>query len=115
LKLTEEKKIYNSEKLVTREAKLQELLVKCNERLNIDLDNDLGIMESKISFLENERKKYETQLSQMEAAGKTSGDDYEQVKVSVTNKKQELVEAQEKLATMKRLVENQKKLQSSDQ
>jgi chromosome segregation ATPase len=115
LKENEEKKIYNSQKLVAREAKLVELLLKCNERLDINLGNDLATIQSKIDFLESERLKYETQLNQMTTAGKTTTDDYEQVKVSVSNKRQELTEAEDKKATLKRLIENQKRLQSSEQ
>ncbi|MEI6853743.1 MAG: hypothetical protein WCL06_12925, partial [Bacteroidota bacterium] len=115
LKLSFDKKVYNSEKLVGKEEMLKELLQKCNERLNLNLDGDLSAIQAKINFLESERKKYETQLSQMKSAGKTSGDDYEQVKVSIQNKKQELIEAQDKKATLQRLIENQKRLQSSEE
>jgi hypothetical protein len=115
LKLSFDKKVYNSEKLAGKEEMLKELLLKCNERLNLNLDGDLSAIQAKINFLESERKKYETQLSQMKSAGKTSGDDYEQVKVSIQNKKQELIEAQDKKATLQRLIENQKRLQSSEE
>lgn len=115
LKLSFDKKVYNHEKLVTREEVLVELLLKCNERLDMNLDADLAAIQSRIDFLESERKKYETQLNQMKTAGKTGTIDYEQVKVSISNKKQELAEAEEKRATLQRLIENQKRLQSSEQ
>jgi hypothetical protein len=114
LKLSLDKKVFNHEKLVSREDMLNELLLKCNERLNINLDNDLSAIESKITFLEGERKKYEVQLEQMKAEGKTNNDGYEQVKSSIANKKQELNEAESKRDTIKRLIENQKRLQSNE-
>ena len=57
---------------LTRENMLVELLIKCNERLDINLDNDLNSLNSKITFLEGERKKYESQLNQMKVEGKTT-------------------------------------------
>ena len=114
LKETVDKKIYHYEKLLAKETMLVEMLQRCNERLIINLDNDLAMAQSRINFLESERKKYENQLNQLKADGKTMGDNYQQVKVSINNKKQELLEAEEKKTFIEQLMTNQKVLKSDE-
>lgn len=114
LKLMEDKKKYHYDKLVAREEILVELLQKCNERLSINLDDDLAEVQSRITFLEGECKKYENQLKQLKAEKKTATENYKQVEVTISNKKQELEEAKEKKVSIQRLIEHQKRLQSEE-
>ncbi len=107
-----DKKLFNYNKLVDKEAMLVEMLQKCNERLDINLDNDLAVMNSRIVFLDGEKKKYESQLAQLKADGKTNTETYQQVQTSITNKKQELIEAEDKRDRIQQMIEFQKKLQS---
>lgn len=112
LKQAEDKRIFQYNKLLARETMLLELLQKCNERLGINLDNDLAHIQSRISFLSSESKKYEAQLKQLKADGKNATDHYHQIQTSIDNKKQELLEAEEKKAAIERLIQNHKKMQS---
>jgi len=112
LKLAEDKKTFQYNKLVAREGVLTELLQRCNERLGINLDNDLAEVQSRINFLTAECKKYEAQLKQLKVEGKNATEYYEQVQTSINNKKQELSEAEDKKVIIERLIQNHKKMQS---
>lgn len=112
LQLMEDKKTYTYDKLVAREGVLIELLQRCNERLGINLDNDLADIQSRINFLNTERLKYENQLKQLKSEGKSATEYYKQVQASIDNKKQELAEAEDKKAVIQRLIQNHKKMQS---
>jgi len=113
-KLAEDKKIFQFEKLVAKEEMLSELLKTCNERLETNLDNDLKIIISRISFLEGEKKKYEIQLNQLKVEKKTGTEHYLQVQTSINNKKEELSEAQDKKEYIKRLIQGHKRAQAED-
>jgi len=112
LRLMEEKKAYHIHKLEAREEALVDLLQRCNERLGINLDNDLANIQSRISFLTSERNKYEQQLKQLKADGKNTSEYSGQLQASIDNKKQELAEAEEKKAVIQRLIQNHKNMQS---
>ena len=112
LKLAEDKKLFQYNKLVAKEDVLIGLLEKCNERLGINLDNDLLQIQSRINFLEGEKKKYEAQLKKLKSDKKSPVEHIEQVQVSIDNKKQELEEAQIKKAQIQRLIQNHKRMQS---
>ncbi len=112
LKEIVDKKLFHYNKLLARETYLIELLGRCNERLDINLNNDLAMAESRIAFLGGERKKYADQLEKLKSEGKTSGDNVQQIKISITNKEQELKQAEEKKKKIEVLIANQRKLQS---
>jgi len=112
LKQIEDKKVFQYNKLMNRENVLVELLKKCNERLDVDLDNDLAVIQSKISFLTSERNKYEQQLKQLKADGKSGTEYYQQLENSINNKKQELAEAEDKKSSLQKLIQIHKNSQS---
>ncbi|MEI6122643.1 MAG: hypothetical protein WCQ95_03360 [Bacteroidota bacterium] len=107
-----DKKLFSYNKLVAKETSLVDLLQLSQERLDINLNNDLANINSHIAFLESERAKYQTQLDQLKAEGKTETDNYRQVQTSIDNKRQELIEAENKRDKVQQEIENQKKLQS---
>lgn len=114
LQMALDKKLFRYNKLSSRESMLQELLLKCYERLDVNLKNDLEVIQSKIRFLKAEKIKYENQLKQLKAEGKTNTDNYFQVTGSIDNKKQELFEAEEKMQKIQEMIEKQSREKDKD-
>jgi chromosome segregation ATPase len=112
LQHAEDARIFQMNKLTAKENQTIEFLMVCDERLGINLENDLDNINSRISFLESERQKYEQQKINLVKENKTDTDDYLKITESVKNKVEELNEALEKKKKIIDAIEKHKMLES---
>ena len=112
LKHDEDVRIFHLDKLTAKENQTLDFLMVCDERLGINLENDLNNINSRIGFLESEKQKYEQQKINLVKENKTDSDDYKKISESIKNKLEELNESLEKKKNILEAIEKHKMLES---